>query len=74
MRFLLLVVLAVAAAAALAPPPARIDTSRDDDFLKERPRVGDRLPDLTANTPDGTEVRLADLRGHHTVLVFGCLT
>lgn len=74
MRFLLLVVLAVAAAAALAPPPGRKDPARDDDFLKERPRVGDRLPDLTAFTPDGAEVRLADLRGHYTVLTFGCLT
>ena len=74
MRFLLLVVLAVAAAAALVPPPARDSNSSDDDFLKARPRIGDRLPELTAFTSDGKEVRLADFRGHHTVLVFGCLT
>ena len=74
MRFLLLIVLAVAAVAALVPPPARRDAARDDDFLQARPRVGDVIPDLTAFTPDGKEVRLADLRGHHAVLTFGCLT
>ncbi len=37
-------------------------------------RVGMTLPDVTAYDADGNELRTSELRGHHTVLVFGCLT
>lgn len=50
------------------------DKKSEEDFVKEKPTVGDTLPDLTVYTPDGKEVKTSDLRGHHTVLVFGCLT
>jgi cytochrome oxidase Cu insertion factor (SCO1/SenC/PrrC family) len=46
----------------------------EEDFLKEKPAVGDTLPDLTVYDPDGSEVRLASLRGQYVVLTFGCLT
>ena len=46
----------------------------EEDFVKEKPTVGDALPDVTVYGPDGKEVKTSDLRGHHTVLVFGCLT
>ena len=47
---------------------------KDEDFLKEKPSVGEMLPDLTVYSPDGKEFKTADLRGHYTVLTFGCLT
>jgi cytochrome oxidase Cu insertion factor (SCO1/SenC/PrrC family) len=46
----------------------------EDEFLKEAPGVGDKLPDVTVYSPTGTEFKTADLRGHYTVLTFGCLT
>ncbi len=47
---------------------------KDEDFLKEKPMVGESLPDVTVYSPDGKEFKTADLRGHYTVLTFGCLT
>ena len=47
---------------------------KDEDFLVEKPAVGEMLPDVTVYSPDGKEVKTADLRGHYTVLTFGCLT
>ena len=47
---------------------------REEEFLKGKPAIGDALPDLTVYSPDGKEVKTSSLRGHHTVLVFGCLT
>jgi len=47
---------------------------RDEDFLKAKPAVGDVIPDVNVFTPDGKEVKTSSLRGHYTVLTFGCLT
>ena len=62
----------------LATWPAEVRAQRnpkkDAEFLKARPAVGDPLPKLTVYTPDGKEFKTADLRGHYTVLTFGCLT
>lgn len=73
---LLLAALAAAAPdAALAQgrkPPDKKAT--EEDWVKEKPTIGDRLPDLTVYDPDGKEVKTADLRGKHVVLTFGCLT
>jgi len=55
--------------AALAQPK-----KGDADFVKEKPAVGDTIPDLTVYDPSGKEVKTSDLRGHYTVLTFGCLT
>ncbi len=46
----------------------------EEDFVKEKPAVGDPLPDLSVYSPDGKEVKLSSLRGRHVVLTFGCLT
>ena len=46
----------------------------EEDFVKEKPAIGDTLPDLTVYSPDGKEVKLSSLRGQHVVLTFGCLT
>lgn len=46
----------------------------DERFAKENPAVGSPLPDLVVYDPDGKEVKTAALRGHYTVLTFGCLT
>ena len=47
---------------------------REEDFAKSKPLVGDALPLLTVYASDGKDVKTADLRGHYTVLTFGCLT
>lgn len=47
---------------------------REEDFLRSKPNVNDPLPDVTVYSPTGTEFKTADLRGHYTVLTFGCLT
>ncbi|MDP7020278.1 MAG: PQQ-like beta-propeller repeat protein [Pirellulaceae bacterium] len=43
-------------------------------FEKSKPAVGEMLPDVSGYSPDGKELPLKSLRGHYTVLVFGCLT
>ena len=63
--------------AAVLPGPAPAQPQRkksDEEFVKEKPAVGDKLPDLTVYTPDGQEVKTSDLRGRYVVLTFGCLT
>ncbi len=61
--------------AALSAGPALAQREKkDEDFLEEKPAVGESLPDLTVYSPDGKEFKTADLRGHYTVLSFGCLT
>jgi peroxiredoxin len=43
-------------------------------FDKASPAVGDPLPDVTALDAEGRPLRLSELKGQYTVLVFGCLT
>ena len=38
------------------------------------PEVGSMLPDVTVNDEDGKEFSTESLKGHYSVLVFGCLT
>lgn len=47
---------------------------REKEFLQAKPLIGNELPDVTVYSPDGTPFHTADLRGHYTVLTFGCLT
>lgn len=47
---------------------------KDEEFLKEKPVVGEMFPNLTIYTPEGKEFKTSDLRGHYTVVTFGCLT
>ncbi len=37
-------------------------------------KLGQTLPDLTIFDDKGGKFRLADVKGKHTVIVFGCLT
>lgn len=37
-------------------------------------KLGQALPDLTIFDDEGGKFRLADVKGKHTVIVFGCLT
>ena len=69
-RFVLALLVAAFPAAALSQQPKKSEA----DFLKEKPAVGEALPDLTVYSPDGKEVKLSSLRGSHVVLTFGCLT
>jgi cytochrome oxidase Cu insertion factor (SCO1/SenC/PrrC family) len=46
----------------------------EEAFVREKPSVGDRAPDVVVYDTQGKEVPLASLRGHHVVLTFGCLT
>ena len=40
----------------------------------ELPAVGSMLPDVTLYDEHGKEFSTTSLRGHYSVLVFGCLT
>ena len=70
----------LAFALALVVLPAHVHAQRgqgqerEEEFLKGKPAVGDPLAELAVYSPDGTEFKTADLRGHYTVLTFGCLT
>ena len=46
----------------------------EEDFVKEKPAIGDTIPDLVVYSPDGKEVKTSSLKGQHVVLTFGCLT
>ena len=43
-------------------------------FDETSPEIGAPLPDVTCYDADGNEFKLRSLNGHHTVLLFGCLT
>jgi cytochrome oxidase Cu insertion factor (SCO1/SenC/PrrC family) len=66
--------LLVAATLAGQAPAQPQKKKSDEEFVKEKPAVGDKLPDLTVYAPDGKEVKTSDLRGRYVVLTFGCLT
>ena len=43
-------------------------------FDRAAPQIGDPLPDVAGLDADGKEFKLRSLKGHYTVLTFGCLT
>lgn len=47
---------------------------REVEFLTQKPLIGEPLPDVSVLNADGTPFRTADLKGHYTVLTFGCMT
>ncbi len=47
---------------------------REAEFLAAAPLVGEPLPEVSIYAADGTEFSTKSLRGHYTVLTFGCLT
>lgn len=54
--------------------PARNARGPLAGFEDKAPDVGGLVPDITLHDADGKEVRLRSIKGHYTVLVFGCLT
>jgi cytochrome oxidase Cu insertion factor (SCO1/SenC/PrrC family) len=58
----------------LAGPAAAQGGKEDPEWVKQSPTIGDALPDLTVYTADGKEFKTSSLRGHYTVIDFGCLT
>jgi len=76
MRFVALFGLAFALLVAAVPGAALAQKEKksEEEFVKEKPTIGDKLPDLTVFTPDGKAFKTSELRGHYTVLTFGCLT
>ena len=51
--------------------PAKVLVLR---FDRSAPQIGDRLPDVAGYDADGKRFPLRSLKGHYTVLTFGCLT
>ena len=76
MRFLATFALTIGAVLCLHGESAHAQRmqAREQEFLELQPRVGDPLPDVEVSTLDGKPFKTADLRGHYTVLTFGCLT
>jgi cytochrome oxidase Cu insertion factor (SCO1/SenC/PrrC family) len=46
----------------------------EEEFARAKPAVGKVVPDVTVYDSAGKEVKTSSLRGHYTVLTFGCLT
>ena len=60
-----------------ASPPTADERPRervDRIFDELSPSIGQPLPDVTIYNARGEEFPLRNLRDHHTVLLFGCLT
>ena len=43
-------------------------------FDETSPKLGSPLPDLKCYDAEGDKFNLLSLKGHHSVLLFGCLT
>ncbi len=58
------------------PEPANDSPRRSMQrrFDRSTPAVGSPLPDVTAFDADGNPFHLGSLKGHYSVIVFGCLT
>lgn len=55
--------------------PGDWQRSMNARFLEQEPRVGQKVPEVALYDADGNPAQLGDvLRGHYSVLVFGCLT
>ena len=67
--FLALVLLATSPAAL-----AQKLKEREEEFLDEKPLIGDPFPDVTVFAADGTSFSTGDVRGQFTVFTFGCMT
>lgn len=46
----------------------------EEEFVAAFPAVGDQLPEVTLYDGKGDRISTSSLRGHYTVLTFGCLT
>ena len=74
MRFMQIFVLILLFCICPTAVHAQTMQQREEAFLDTPPRIGDPLPDVTVYSSDGTPFKTSDLRGHYTVLTFGCLT
>ncbi len=74
MRLTFRIVLVLLASTFSGSAYAQKEKRSDEDFIKEKPAIGEAIPELTVYSPDGKEFKTSDLRGHYTVLTFGCLT
>jgi len=45
-----------------------------DQLIRAGLEIGTPLPDLTAYDANGQPFKLSQLKGHYSVIVFGCLT
>ena len=50
------------------------ETSYNERFLQRTPLIGKTAPDVEVYDSKGNPFRLAQSRGKHTVIIFGCLT
>ena len=73
-------VVALAAGLAAAPPWAEEEVlfglqALEDRFNAAAPSIGQQVPDVPVYTADGEKLGFRNLvRGHYSVVVFGCLT
>lgn len=58
----------------LSAPASAQGGKEDPEWVKQAPTIGDAFPDLTVYTADGKEFKTSSIRGHYTVIDFGCLT
>lgn len=69
-------VLALSGAVSAQSPKAKREVTINPlaSFAANAPQVGDRLPEVSLFDAGGKPFSLGNLRGHYSVLVFGCLT
>ena len=67
--------IALASAAAAQPAGGGAAQAVAGRFEQTAPDIGEQMPNLQIYDADGKEIWLHDaLRGHHSVLILGCLT
>lgn len=73
MRILIIILMIIAA---IDRPSAYSQqlAERESEFMDLPPLVGDPLPSVSIYSANGDEFNTESLRGHYTVLTFGCLT
>ncbi len=74
MRFISMCCVAAVISLCTVDAEAQRMQQKEKQFLKESPLIGEPLPDVTVYSLDGEPFTTANLRGHYTVLTFGCLT
>ncbi len=50
------------------------DQAMQAAFARQAPAVGEKLPEVTILDAEGQPFALSSLKGHYSVLTFGCLT
>lgn len=74
MRYVILILTITSMLVPSADAQRRNLKSREAEFMSTPPPVGDPLPEVEVFDIDGRPFSTASIKGHYSVLTFGCLT